>query len=268
MEENLNEEEREKLRLENEIRKIKLELEKGAKFFESSDMPALPPEIENEFLNYIEQFEKISESSSKITVYEKLGKPPIINISDYTDDELSVELDDLFEQLNDHDIYVNSTHEVEDAEMYRFITEDIFKQELFAIDTMEGVITHFNYEEFYPDDIKDIIACIDDFVERLLNLSDPDILFEENVLDMNTTNKWLYDFREAYAQFDFHRMNVYEVQVSEADEKTATAVFDISFDAYTEGRTEIHHYEGKGTAELLLLTIGWMLEKVSLPKPI
>ncbi len=268
MDENLNEEEREKLRLENEIRKIKLELEKGAKFFQSEDMPDLPPEIENEFLNYIEHFEKISESSSKITVYEKLGKPSIIDVSGYTDDELSVELDDLFEQLNDHNIYVNSNYEVEDAEMYRFITEDIFKQELFEIDTMEGVITHFNYEEFYPDDIKDIIACVDDFFERFLNLLDSDILFEENVLDTDTTNKWLYDFREAYTRFDFHLLNVHEVQVSEGDEKTATAVFDISFDAYTEGKTEIHHYEGKGTADLLLLTIGWMLEKVSLPKPI
>ena len=54
MDENLSNEDREKLRLENEIRKIKMELEKGAKFIEDPDMPSLPPEIENEFLNYIE----------------------------------------------------------------------------------------------------------------------------------------------------------------------------------------------------------------------
>ena len=72
MDDNLNEEEKEKLRLENEIRKIKLELEKGAKFIEDPDMPGLPPEIENEFLNYIEQFEDMREDGPKMTIFDSM----------------------------------------------------------------------------------------------------------------------------------------------------------------------------------------------------
>ena len=61
-----------------------MELEKGAKFYESSDMPSLPPEIENEFLNYIEQFEKISENEFKQTTLFETCVDPLTTLSSNT----------------------------------------------------------------------------------------------------------------------------------------------------------------------------------------
>jgi hypothetical protein len=54
--ENNNEEELEKLRMENELKKMKLMLEHGAVFSESIDSNKLDPVIENEFLRNMEEY--------------------------------------------------------------------------------------------------------------------------------------------------------------------------------------------------------------------
>ncbi|MBK6820948.1 MAG: hypothetical protein IPG85_15690 [Bacteroidetes bacterium] len=266
MDDNLNEEEKEKLRLENEIRKIKLELEKGAKFIEDPDMPGLPPEIENEFLNYIEQFEDMREDGPKMTIFEKIGSPLFKNPEMLDEDELNEALELFFQLLNEHDIYVDSLYEIDDREMYRFITEDIFPQEVFTHNLLDGMMMHFNYEDYYPDVIKDVIAQINDFMEHLLDVADTEQLFQYEVNDLSTSNKWLYDFRDSYHNIDLHDMNVNAVTVHEEEVLTAEVVFDVSFDAYTNGLTEKHSFNGTAYATLIDVSGDWLIQTLSLPK--
>ncbi len=268
MNDNLSEEEKEKLRQENEIRKIKLELEKGAKFFEGPDMPALPPEIENEFLNYIEQFETMNEHSPKISIYDLLGKPDYRNVDDLRDEELMDELDEILDLLLEKGVHVNSVHFVEDREMYRFITEDIFNHEVYMMKKLPGMMTHFTYEEFYPDEVKDVIGHMEDFFGLLFDLSDEENRFQYEVEHRNTTNKWLYEFRNAYYKIDLYHLNIHEVQVDDEKDLTASVVFDISFDAYIDGVNEKHACNGSGNATLKFTPGGWMIQTLSLPKAI
>lgn len=268
MNDNLNEEEKEKLRQENEIRKIKLELEKGAKFFEGLDTPALPPEIENEFLNYIEQFETMNEHSPMISVYDLLGKPDYRTVDDLRDEELMEELDEIFDLLLEKGIHVSSVNVVEDREMYRFITEDIFNHEVYVIKKLPGMMTHFIYEEFFPDDVKDVIGHMEVFFGLLFDLSDEDNIFQNKVEFRGTTNKWLYEFRNAYYKIDLNHLNIHEVQVDDDKDLTASVVFHISFDAYIDGLTEKHACTGSGNATLKFTPGGWMIQTLTLPKAI
>jgi hypothetical protein len=267
MDENLSDEDREKLRLENEIRKIKMELEKGAKFIEDPDMPSLPPEIENEFLNYIEQFEKMHADSNPVSIYDSIGQPPFPKAEELQDAELSEQLDKLHELLNEHQIVVESVHEVDDREMYRFITEDLFKHEVFMIEKLPGMMTHFTYEEFYPDDVKDVIVHMEEFFDAFFDISDDENLYEQSVSDTGG-NQWLHEFRASYYKLEVHSVSVNEVQIHEGDPVTASCVFDLAMDAYTEGKTEKHIYNGSGRAALDYTSGGWMIQSIELPQAI
>ena len=67
---NLNNEER--LKAENEFLKMRLMLENGAEFEKMEDGAHLSPQVENEFLNYIQAFEKQSQNPKYIKVFDKI----------------------------------------------------------------------------------------------------------------------------------------------------------------------------------------------------
>ncbi|MBL0153067.1 MAG: hypothetical protein IPP93_06130 [Chitinophagaceae bacterium] len=60
-------EDKDKLITENEILKLRLMLERGATFGTNKDLP-IPPEIENEFLKHIMEFENQLDKSGRIKV--------------------------------------------------------------------------------------------------------------------------------------------------------------------------------------------------------
>ena len=75
----LNEEER--LKAENDFLRMKLMLENGAEFGNIESDKDLPPNIENEFLNYIIEFEKHAENPVYIKVFDKnWSSPPTLNL--------------------------------------------------------------------------------------------------------------------------------------------------------------------------------------------
>ena len=61
------------LKAENEFLKMKMMLEHGAHFSDSSE--EISAEMENDFLRYVMEFEKQYANPSFITVYEKINKP-------------------------------------------------------------------------------------------------------------------------------------------------------------------------------------------------
>lgn len=264
----LNDEEREKLRLENEIRKIKMELEKGARFSSDPDMPSLPPEIENEFLNYIEEFESLNEQTARTTIFELIGKPDFKKPEELSDEAIDVELDRLFDLLHAEHLEVTSVHDVDNREMYRFLIEDFFPYEVFEMKKIKGMVTHFIYEEFYPDDVRDVIALSEDFFQAFLNLGDEEQVFQSLVDDNGNTLQWMFAFRSAYERFDVQEINVREVQVHDYEKPEATAVYEIAFDAYTAGKPEKHVYQGKANLSLVYTPGGWMISELQLPKPV
>ncbi len=265
MEDQLSDEEREKLRLENEIRKIKLSLEKGAQFIEDPEMPSLPPEIENDFLNYIEQFESMHADSPKISVYDKAGKPSYKLLEDLDEDEISDELDNLLEILFENGIGIDTIHEVDDRELYRFIIEDLFIHEIYDMKLMKGMVTQFIYEDFYPDDEKDVKKCIATFFDNFFDKNEPTERYKYAIEDLDVKNKSVRDFRNAYDSFELNELEVNEVELDE-EHMHAVVKLKIDFNAYLEGIHQPHHFSGECIVPMQFTPGGWELRSLVFPR--
>lgn len=71
-----------------EQKKKKLAEKFGAQFNHSND---LPPEIESDWLGYIEEFEEQFNGAQKITVWEYIGKPDFKKLDEMNDAEIAAE---------------------------------------------------------------------------------------------------------------------------------------------------------------------------------
>ena len=95
-------------------------------------------------------FEDKLEQAPVVTVFEYVGRPRLIAPADLAPADLGPELVRIFDLLADNQIYIDFLTDVEDAEAYRFLVEDLMAEEIRAV-RVEGWNTHFVYEEFFPD---------------------------------------------------------------------------------------------------------------------
>jgi len=160
----LSDDPEENLRIENELMKLKLQAELGAKSFSASD---INPEIENAFLKNVMAFEQNWAGAKPVKVYELLGKPDFKRSEDLTDDELETALDELSDLLSEKNIDVYFDDEVDNRSRYRFITEELFEEESTFM-PMPGMTTCFDYEEFHPNHKKDIERRAEEFINEWL----------------------------------------------------------------------------------------------------
>src|SRR5580704_5412580 len=114
------------LRAENEVLKLKLELEHGMQDSSDSNLPA---DVENAWLNNVYSFEQQWKDAKRITVYDLIGKPPYKNINELKKGEIKTELDRLFEVMNASGVKLDMICEYTDKEIYKFITEELFAHE-------------------------------------------------------------------------------------------------------------------------------------------
>lgn len=142
----------EQLQAENDFLKLKLMLEKGAKFQDSAQTGALPPEVENQFLKNIIEFERQFDEQKTIRIVDKIRnpqhfKPP----SEITDDEAPEAWAGLLKYLNGYGIHLDAcSPKVTKKELYRFAIEELFQHEITDMH-IPGMMHGFIYDEFYPD---------------------------------------------------------------------------------------------------------------------
>ncbi|MBL4657172.1 MAG: hypothetical protein JKX73_04170, partial [Flavobacteriales bacterium] len=144
-----NEENLEKLRIDNEIKRIKLSMEHGIDFHSASDSK-LSSEAESQWLDYMQQFEDSYKKCKQIAVYDLLGRPEYRRISEIPDGEINAELGKIVDLLGNSGICLDTLCEVADRELYRFITEELFPYETDDM-KVEGMVQHYIYEEFHPN---------------------------------------------------------------------------------------------------------------------
>ena len=85
----------------------------------------LPPEVPNEWLDYLLDFEHQFENAPRITVRERIGNPtiqPIDEVPLYTLEEM---VNNLLDLLAEHGIAVDFMGEWEDLAAYRFLTDEL-----------------------------------------------------------------------------------------------------------------------------------------------
>lgn len=149
----LNNEEKEKLHLENEILKLKMQAQFGAMFGQMSD--EMTPEMEHAFLKNILEFEEQYQAKNMIKVYDLLGKPVYKPFEQLAEEEIKTELKRLIQFMNDKKVNLHVKAKYEAEVLYRFITEELFQHETDDIQ-VDGMSKDFFYEEFHPNHKADI----------------------------------------------------------------------------------------------------------------
>jgi len=144
------------------------ELEKRYGMQSSHNDSEMEPEIEGDFLNYVEEFERQYQSAKRATVRERAGSPDVKPLSELTSEELDSALFLLLKRLEAHSIEVDFLCEVEPAEQYRFLTEELLNEEMDDI-RIPGMTSHFIYEEFHPNAEYDAKSAAEMFVPGLLS---------------------------------------------------------------------------------------------------
>ncbi len=252
--ENDHEAEFEKLRMENELKKMKLMLEHGASFPELPDHSPIDPFIENAFLSNIEEFEKNFHQAESIAFYDFIGRPECPLADEVPDPQISMELDE-------NGINLDTICEVDDRELYRFITEELFIHEMDNI-RIKGMMTCFIYEEFHPNHEYDIRQHSTDGIRSFLNKKSD--YYTTYFTKEAENDPWLINFRDSFKSFSIRH---FEITNLEFDEENATVGFNINFTATIEGSTEKQRYTGKGLVELIYRYDFWCIQKITFPEP-
>jgi hypothetical protein len=149
-EEKFSDDPAENMRIENELMKLKLKAQYGDAF-QMGGSEALSPDMENQFLKNILAFEESYNKGDFVTVYDRIGKPDYKPADEMEAAELKESVQQLMELLNQHQITVDFTDgPYDDAVVYRFITEELFSQDV-EKDPVDGMIMGYTYEEFHPN---------------------------------------------------------------------------------------------------------------------
>src|SRR5690606_17119283 len=153
----------EELRAENNVLKVKLKMEYG---MQDSDTSELPPHVENEWLKYIDAFERQYKDAKVTTVYDFIGRPSYKKWDTLTPEQAGIELRRLLSILEENDVALDCICEYEDAVIYRFLTEELFLHDMDFI-RLPGMTHHFIYEEFHPNHDHDLRRQTERFLKSV-----------------------------------------------------------------------------------------------------
>lgn len=223
-------------RILNEKKRDDLIQQYGMSFEQHSE--DMSPQLEGEWLDYITEFERQFENARQISVRERIGNPKIRLLVEIPDSELEAELERIFELLDQHNIAIDFLHEQDDREIYRFITEELLAE---MTDDMQipGMVSHFIYEEFHPNDEDDITQSIDEFLYGLFKaeLKDQESMFytwisketmhgsDGEPLSFDDFKGCVDDFYEAYPVITEHTFEVNEIMI-DSDAATTTVTME------------------------------------------
>lgn len=106
--------------------------------------PDISPELENEFLDHVLEFERQFEENKRITVRERIGNPPIIPLDEVPPERMTEYVDALLELMEAHGIVVDLLGDFYAGEVYRLVTEELLDEEMDDI-RIPGMHTHFDF---------------------------------------------------------------------------------------------------------------------------
>ena len=247
-----------RLKRENEEKKKKLKSEHIANFFTPDSGDEIDPLIENIFLNNIEVFENAYNSSKRVKIYDFIGRPQFRNVVEISESEISQELEKVMILLNEHQIELSTLCDVNDRELYRFITDELFEAETNDV-KVEGMMSCFIYEEFHPNhDYEFRRICYDfmnDFIKR-------ESKFLEYTLTKEALNdKILINFINSFITFELIKQNIEDVSI---DSDNARVLLKISFIGTIEGSVEKQNYSGPIILTLIPEYGYWSINKVDI----
>lgn len=259
-----------------ELKKKELEKKYGAHFSQADN---ISPELENEWLDHIEQFEQQFNNAEKITVWEYIGKPAYRKTDDIESGKISDELQRLVNCMNEHNISLDTLCPVDEKELYRFITEELFPHE---IDNMQigGMMTCFTYEEFHPNAEYDIRSAYDYFfrmsLAKMKNIGGEgyDLLYvdtdnykdsEGEKIEKKEVIKSINTFLDSFDYIEVTSNEIKNIFINE-DKTDAKLAFAIGYKGCFRNSPEFIVYKGDGIFRLKPSEYGgWDIYHISLP---
>ncbi len=255
----------EKLQAENELLKIKLQAEFGMKEMGSS----LGKEVENEWLNYIYNFEKQFSEGKRCKVYDLLNRPEFRKADELTKEEITTELQRIEEIMLSKGIELGTICDYEDELIYRFITEELFEHETNDMQ-VPGMMSCFTYEEFHPNHQYDICEHADEFIEILISkkwdsymggiLLSASVSFNDTIYTKETFQEIIEAFQANHKKL---KLGKWKTELVLFDLKTETGFLegDIKYKSITTSEV----FEGEVYLEFILEYDYWSISKVVVP---
>jgi hypothetical protein len=260
-----------------ELKRKALSEKYGVHFGETNT--ELPAEIEEVWLNSVEKIERQYENAKSTTVWEYIGKPACRKITELNHNEISARLNELFDLLNNNNIALDTICEVEEKELYRFITEELFEHEMNDM-RMPGMTCHFIYEEFHPNAQHEIESAIDYFFRmtmgKMKNIGGDgyDILYvdEKNFKDAKGNKigkkKVVNDLNNFLDSFDSFEINQYDIKALNMNEQETNSevFFSIQYNGIFEGNCKACEFKGDGCFKLKPSEFGgWDIYHIDMP---
>lgn len=268
-EESLTPEER--LQMENNLLKSKLIAEHKGTFSENEES-ALSPEVENEWLNSMYNFEQAFKNAKTVPLYKFIGEPAFKPSAELDKGSVEKELERLQQIMADHGVVLDCICEYEDRVIYEFITQELFNHEMEDV-KIKGMTTNFIYEEFHPNHDHDLRKLTNDFFDALLkrkwNEYDEMLLHEEMLIatDKRTTRddfiKQIELFQNGWKQFYITKLEIVNVQFDEA-QGDANVKISLEYDAISR-KKETVRFGGESSLDFVLEYDWWSVRKLLVP---
>jgi len=262
---------KEKLQQENNLLKAKLIAEHNAKFLENEKTP-LNPQMENQWLNYMYNFEELHKNAKQVTVYEFIGNPDFKASDELDDVSITKGLDRLLAKMNEKGVNLDCICEYDDRTIYEFVTEELFEHEIDDVQ-IEGMMNCFIYEEFHPNHDYDLRRYTEEFFDALLRsnwdkfnegiLCHEIFTIEGNEIKTEDFTRQIELFQEAWKKFKVKEQKIDNVSF-DIDEGKASVNVRLSYDAISENN-EINSFSGKSTINFEWEYGYWYIKKVVVP---
>lgn len=263
-------------KIDNELKKKELKEKYGAHFNEESN---ISPELESEWLNHIEKFEQQFNNAETITVWERLGEPGFKKIDELNPEEISNELQRLYVLMNENNICLDTLCDVDETELYRFITEELFVYEIDNI-RIEGMNTCFIYEDFHPNAEYDIEQAYDYFfrmtMAKMENIGGDgyNLLYidtenyrnsKDEKLDKKVVIEKINNFLDSFDYFEILSNEIKNITINN-DKNDAQIDFYIHYKGRFNNRSESISFKGNGQFNLKPSEYGgWDMYHINLP---
>ncbi|NOS90319.1 MAG: hypothetical protein HOP30_00200 [Cyclobacteriaceae bacterium] len=257
------------LKAENELLKLKLELEHGMKGHHSE---GLSPAMENQWLNQIYNFEKLYKETPRVKVYDFIGRPDFVPIQSLPENEIVAALEALENAMQAKGVELSCLCEYPAATIYQFITEELFEHEMDGI-RMEGMMTHFTYEEFHPNHAYDINRLITDFIDSLLTKQwneqfdgmslASQITFNGAQHEQAAMNAIILTFQEAHPSISFDQLAVEEIKF-DLENGTGTAKATIAY-TLRQHQQKTESVSGSCAFQMVMEYGYWCLTSIEIP---
>lgn len=258
------------------LKKKELTEKYGAHFGEFSEIPA---EIESECLQNIEKFEEQFSKHKTISVFDYLGQPKYKKLKDIKLAEIPLELERINEVLGKGGISLSTLCEVDNYDLYRFITEELFEEEIDDI-KIPGMMNCFTYEDFHPNAEYEIKHAVDYFfrftLAKMKNVGGEgyDMLYVDrdhyqdaqgNGIAKQKVMDSINNFLKSFDLFEVISNELENISIN-YEETDASLAFHIEYQGLLDRSEDAFNFKGKGLFKLHPSEYGgWSIYHIDLP---